>query len=186
MSDDRLGTSNLRFEREGPVAWCVIDRPGACNAITPAMYYGFKQAVRITNGDKELAAQIITGTGDVFAPGGDLGGRRDGVEDDWTRVGADILPFTAIRGSRKPVIAAVNGICRAGGPLIAMMADVAVVSERAVPRGIRVQGRRRRRHEEHHRRGAVRPDEHARRTRPGDGDHVVLGTARPKFIAEAC
>jgi enoyl-CoA hydratase len=131
MSDDRLGTSNLRFEREGPVAWCVIDRPGARNAITPAMYYGFKQAVRITNSDKELAALIITGTGDVFAPGGDLGGRSDGVEDDWTRAGADILPFTAIRESRKPVIAAVNGICQAGGLLIAMMADVAVVSERA-------------------------------------------------------
>ena len=26
MSDD-LGTKNLRLEREGPIAWCIIDRP---------------------------------------------------------------------------------------------------------------------------------------------------------------
>ena len=40
------------------------------------MYFGIKRAVRIVNQDPELAALIITGTGDVFAPGGDLGGRR--------------------------------------------------------------------------------------------------------------
>ena len=45
--------------------------------------------------------------------------------------GQDILPFLAIRDSRAPVIAAVNGICQAGGLLIAMMADIAVASDRA-------------------------------------------------------
>lgn len=131
MTYEELGTSNLRFERQGPVAWCTIDRPDARNALTPAMYYGIKQAVRITNAENGLAALIITGTGDVFAPGGDLGGRTTDQEDDTTRVGFDILPFTAIRESRKPVIAAVNGICQAGGLLISMMADVCVASERA-------------------------------------------------------
>jgi enoyl-CoA hydratase len=131
VSYEELGTSNLRFEREGPVAWCTIDRPAARNALTPAMYYGIKQAVRITNAEKGLAALIITGADDVFAPGGDLGGRTTDPEDDTSRVGFDILPFTAIRESRKPVIAAVNGICQAGGLLISMMADVCVASERA-------------------------------------------------------
>ncbi|HWI43181.1 MAG TPA: enoyl-CoA hydratase/isomerase family protein [Nocardioides sp.] len=131
MSYEELGTANLCFEREGPVAWCTIDRPEARNAFTPAMYYGIKRAVRITNADEDLAALIITGTGDVFAPGGDLGGRTTDREDDVSQVGFDILPFTAIRESRKPVIAAVNGICHAGGLVIAMMADVCVASERA-------------------------------------------------------
>ena len=27
-----LGTANLRLEREGPIAWCVIDRPAARTA----------------------------------------------------------------------------------------------------------------------------------------------------------
>jgi enoyl-CoA hydratase/carnithine racemase len=42
-----------------------------------------------------------------------------------------MLPFLTIRDSRAPVIAAVNGICQAGGLLIAMLADICVASERA-------------------------------------------------------
>ena len=129
--DNELGAAGLRLEREGPIAWCVIDRPTARNAFTPAMYFGIKQAVRLVNTDPDLAALIITGTGDVFAPGGDLGGRAEPGDRVPEGLGVDILPFLAIRDSRAPVIAAVNGICQAGGLLIAMLADIAVVSERA-------------------------------------------------------
>ena len=130
MSDE-LGTPNLRLERRGPVAWCTIDRPSARNAFTPAMYYGLKQAVALVNTDPALGALIITGTGDVFAPGGDLGGRREEGETPPAAIGQDVLPFLAIRDSNAPVIAAVNGICQAGGLLVAMMADIAVASDRA-------------------------------------------------------
>ena len=126
-----LGTANLRFEREGPIAWCVIDRPQARNALTPTMYFGIKRAVRLVNRDPDLAALIITGVDDVFAPGGDLGGRTEEGDEPVPDIGPDILPFLAIRDSRAPVIAAVNGICQAGGLLIAMLADIAVVSDRA-------------------------------------------------------
>jgi enoyl-CoA hydratase/carnithine racemase len=95
------------------------------------MYYGIKRAVRLVNVDPQLAALIITGVGDVFAPGGDLGGRAEPGDDPTPDIGADILPFLAIRDSRAPVIAAVNGICQAGGLLIAMMSDIAVASDRA-------------------------------------------------------
>jgi enoyl-CoA hydratase/carnithine racemase len=130
MTDD-LGTRNLRLEREGVIAWCTIDRPGARNALTPAMYYGIKRAVQLVNADRELRALILTGTGDVFAPGGDLGGRAEDGDETPPERGPDMLPFLAIRDSEAPVIAAVNGICQAGGLLIAMMADIAVVSDRA-------------------------------------------------------
>jgi enoyl-CoA hydratase/carnithine racemase len=128
---DDLGTSALRLEREGPIAWCVIDRPAARNALTPEMYFGVKRAVRLVNADPDLAALIITGVDDVFAPGGDLGGRSEPGESVPDGVYDEILPFFAIRDSRAPVIAAVNGICQAGGLLIAMMADIAVASDRA-------------------------------------------------------
>jgi enoyl-CoA hydratase/carnithine racemase len=95
------------------------------------MYFGLKRAVRLVNTDPELAALIITGTGDVFAPGGDLGGRAEPGDVVPDGLGFDILPFLAIRDSQAPVIAAVNGICQAGGLLVAMMADIAVVSDRA-------------------------------------------------------
>ena len=128
---DDLGTPNLRLERQGSIAWCTIDRPAARNALTPAMYYGIKRAVALVNSDPALAALIITGTGDVFAPGGDLGGRTDEGETFPDVTGPDVLPFTAVRDSRAPVIAAVNGICQAGGLLIAMLCDIALASDRA-------------------------------------------------------
>ena len=128
---DELGTPALRLEREGAIAWCTIDRPAARNALTPAMYYGLKRAVHLVNTDPDLAALIITGVADTFAPGGDLGGRSEPGESSPPDLGHELLPFLAIRDSRAPVIAAVNGICQAGGLLIAMMADIAVVSDRA-------------------------------------------------------
>jgi enoyl-CoA hydratase/carnithine racemase len=132
MDDDDLGTPHLHLTREGSIAWCVIDRPAARNAFTPSMYFGIKRAVNLVNTDPDLAALIITGTGDVFAPGGDLGGRSEPGETLPPVVGyTDVLPFLAVRDSRAPVIAAINGICQAGGLLIAMMADVAVASDRA-------------------------------------------------------
>lgn len=131
MADD-LGAGGLRFEREGPIGWCTIDRPAARNAFTPAMYFGLKRAVQLVNADPDLAALIITGSGDVFAPGGDLGGRAEPGDDLPKGLGNDVLPFLAIRDSRAPVISAVNGICQGGGLLVAMMSDIAVASDRAV------------------------------------------------------
>jgi len=130
MNDD-LGTPNLRLERHGSIAWCTIDRSAARNALTPAMYYGLKRAVELVNSDPDLAALIVIGTGDVFAPGGDLGGRSDPGEELPDVTGQEVLPFLTIRDSDAPVVAAVNGICQAGGLLIAMMADIAVASDRA-------------------------------------------------------
>ena len=132
MSEYDIGTQSLKLEREGPVLWCRIDRPHARNALTPAMYFGLKRAVRLVNSFEEPCALIITGTGDSFSAGGDLGGRyEDGDERVPEGLTYDSLPFLAIRESMQPVIAAVNGICQGGGLLIAMMADIAVVSQRA-------------------------------------------------------
>jgi enoyl-CoA hydratase/carnithine racemase len=129
---DWLGTPYLRFERHGPLARCIIDRPLKRNAFTPAMYFGIRYAVNHTDRDDDLAGLILTGTGDVFAPGGDLGGaNEDGWADLPGLLGMDNTPFDALRQSRKPVVSAVNGLCQGGGLMIAMLSDVAVVSDRA-------------------------------------------------------
>jgi enoyl-CoA hydratase/carnithine racemase len=128
---DELGATGLRFEREGRIGWCIIDRPEARNALTPAMYFGLKRAVRLVNADPDLSALIITGTGDVFAPGGDLGGRSSDGDEPVPDIGHEILPFLTIRDSDAPVVSAVNGICQAGGLLIAMLSDICVASDRA-------------------------------------------------------
>lgn len=130
--DVDLGTKALELSREGPIIWCRIRRPHARNAMTPAMYFGLKRAVRMVNALAEPCALIITGMDDVFSAGGDLGGRyEEGDEPVPAGLTYETLPFVAIRESRQPVIAAVNGICQGGGLLIAMMADVAVVSDKA-------------------------------------------------------
>ena len=129
---DWLGTPFLRFTREGPFAICTLDRPEARNAMTPAMYFGIRYAITRVGSDPDLAGLLITGTGDVFAPGGDMGG---GGADNWltfgNALGMDALPFDTLRQSTKPVVAAVNGLCQGGGLKIALCADMAVVSERA-------------------------------------------------------
>lgn len=130
MTSD-LGAAGLCFERDGTIGWCIIDRPEASNAFTPAMYFGIKRAVHLVNRDPDLAALIITGTGDVFSAGGDLGGRSNEGDGPVPDIGHEILPFLTIRDSGAPVVAAVNGICQAGGLLVAMMADICVASERA-------------------------------------------------------
>src|ERR1700726_1225177 len=130
---DWLGTPFLHFEREGAFAICTLDRPKAPNGMTAGMYFGIRYAISRVNADPELAGLLITGTGDVFAPGGDLG---QGGEDDWMGFGStpgmDVTPFDVLRQSSKPVVAAVNGLCQGGGLQIAMCSDLAVVSDRAV------------------------------------------------------
>lgn len=129
---DWLGTPYLRFERFGPLARCTIDRPAKRNAMTAAMYFGIRVAVRITDDDPDLAGLLITGVGDVFAPGGDLSQRSDDQWMDLERLlYMDVTPFEILRQATKPVVSAVNGICQGGGLVIAMLSDMAVVSERA-------------------------------------------------------
>jgi enoyl-CoA hydratase len=125
---DWLGTPYLRFTREGPFGVCTLNRPQARNAMTPAMYFGIRYAVRHVDADPDLAGLLITGTGDVFAPGGD-------DSDNWlafgSALGMDVTPFETLRQSVKPVVSAVNGLCQGGGLQIALCSDMAVVSDRA-------------------------------------------------------
>ena len=72
-SGDWLGTPFLRFERHEPFAHVVVDRPEARNAMSAAMYFGVRYAVKLADNDPDLFGVLITGTGDVFIPGGDLG-----------------------------------------------------------------------------------------------------------------
>jgi enoyl-CoA hydratase len=128
---DWLGTEFLRFERVGPFAHVVVDRPEARNAMTPAMYFGVRVAVQRVDGDDALAGLLLTGTGDVFIPGGDLGGRGEDKWMDFNPLGMEITPFDTLRQARKPVVCAVNGICQGGGLMIALCSDLTVASERA-------------------------------------------------------
>lgn len=129
---DWLGTPYLRFERLGSIAVVTVDRPERRNSMTPAMYFGVRYAIEHVDRDESLSGLLLTGTGDVFIPGGDLGGANDdGWADLPTLLGMDNTPFDALRRSRKPVVCAVNGLAQGGGLMIAMLADMTVASDRA-------------------------------------------------------
>src|SRR5438445_6168134 len=135
---DWLGSPYLRFERHGSLARCVVDRLEKRNALTPAMYFGVRHAVHVVNTDPALAGLLITGTGDVFIPGGDMSGTYDDFWDGLGSLGMDVTPFDAIRHSAKPVVSAINGLAWGGGMMIARLSDVAVASERATFRAAEV------------------------------------------------
>jgi len=129
---DWLGTPYLHFERRGSVAVVTVDRPQARNAMTPAMYFGVRYAIDLVCRDPNLAGLLLTGTGDVFIPGGDLGGdNTDGWADLPTLLGMDNTPFDAVRRATKPIVCAVNGLAQGGGLMISMLADVSIASDRA-------------------------------------------------------
>jgi enoyl-CoA hydratase/carnithine racemase len=96
------------------------------------MYFAVRYASNHVDLDPDLAGMILTGVDDVFIPGGDLG---DGSDGEWGDLPSllfmETTPFDALRQARKPVVAAINGICQGGGLMIAMLSDVAVASERA-------------------------------------------------------
>ena len=76
-NDVDLGSRFLRWEERGATAWVTIDRPERRNALTSNMYFGIRRAVDRVNASRSLHALVVTGTGDVFAPGGELGGQHD-------------------------------------------------------------------------------------------------------------
>ncbi len=129
-----LGSRFLRWDERDGIAYLTIDRPERRNAMTASMYVGVRRAVFAFAGSKRLHALVITGTGDVFCPGGELGGDHDDGPSGMEAVAAfgnEIIPYEAIRRCRKPVVAMVNGTCQGGGLLITLMCDIAVASDRA-------------------------------------------------------
>jgi enoyl-CoA hydratase/carnithine racemase len=110
----------------------VINRPERRNACTIEMYHGLKKAAVLADRDPEVDALILTGAGDVFCVGGEMGGKHEGGgKIDRETDGLDLLPFKQIESIRKIVITQVNGLCQGGGLNMVLCSDIALASERA-------------------------------------------------------
>jgi enoyl-CoA hydratase len=127
-----LGSRFLDATVSDGVMTVRINRPERRNALTQDMYRGLKRAAILTDRDVELDALCITGTGDVFAVGGDM----SGASEDSAGLAAELdptdhFPFRHFERCRKIVVAAVNGLCYAGGLNLVLFSDVSVASDRA-------------------------------------------------------
>jgi crotonobetainyl-CoA hydratase len=118
----------VRLERRGPILEITLDRPKA-NAIDAKTSRVMAAAFDEFQNDPELRVAILTGAGDrIFSAGWDL----NTAEDEDQEYGSGGFGGLMNRFDLdKPVIAAVNGACAAGGFEIALAADLMVAADHA-------------------------------------------------------
>jgi enoyl-CoA hydratase/carnithine racemase len=130
---------SVRTERDGHVLVVTIDRPEARNAINLAMYRQLIEVWRSFAEGPDLRVAVLTGTGDkAFCAGADLkevGAWYASLTPAERRRHAETEPgfggITRNLDPTKPVVAAINGACLAGGLELALACDVRIAAENA-------------------------------------------------------
>lgn len=120
----------VTFDVEGHVATLTLNRPAKLNAVTPEMTTAIRTHTERVNTDGDIRAVILTGAGErSFCAGSDIR-ELDRYDTPWEfRDRPDYCD--AIRGIRKPVVAAVNGYAFGGGLELAMSCDIRFASSNA-------------------------------------------------------
>ena len=132
----------LLTERDGHIVTLTMNRPEAKNAINPEMLCRFADAWEEINGDDEVRAVILTGQAGDFCAGADLdqlvsrsikGLPPENEFEQRCRDDADVIFKGLLRDYRlnKPLIAAIEGSCIAGGIELLMSTDIRVAAEGA-------------------------------------------------------
>jgi enoyl-CoA hydratase/carnithine racemase len=135
-----METTFIRYEVEGRIATITLNRAEAANAQTMPMLDDLDEAWRRAADDDEVRVIILQGNGKHFSAGHDIKGvRSDGDEPPtWTLAGIyanearRFLEYSLRwRNIPKPSIAAVQGVCIAGGLLLAWPCDLIIAADNA-------------------------------------------------------
>ena len=127
---------NFRFEIDGGVATVTFDRPEKLNALTFDVYADLRDLLAEIEHRDDVRVLVLTGTGRGFCSGGDV----DEIIGSLVETGSKgLLEFTRMTGSvvermrrlPMPVVAAVNGVAAGAGAVIALAADLRILSESA-------------------------------------------------------
>ena len=127
-------TSISYRDRDVPVARITIDRPEKRNPIGPLTIGEIIHALEAAQQNEAIRVVVITGAGNVFSAGGDLGaisgqGEGEGKSHIQPRSLVDLFP--AMHALGKPIIAMVNGHALAGGLGLMVACDLVLASEEA-------------------------------------------------------
>lgn len=123
----------LLFDVTDHVATITFNRPEVMNAMDPETYEQLSAAWITVRDDPDIWAAIITGAGDkAFTSGADLKKPQSASDETWMYWQTQAEPLLN-RGLEvwKPVIAAVNGYCLAGGMTLMLATDIRIASEHA-------------------------------------------------------
>ena len=126
----------LRIETDDRgVATLTLDRAAKRNAMSAQMIDELAQAADQLGQDPAVRVVVLTGAGDVFCAGGDLGWMRDQMAADSRQraTGARALAnmLGALDALPKPLIGRINGTAMGGGIGLACICDVAIGVEGA-------------------------------------------------------
>ncbi|MEX2245239.1 MAG: enoyl-CoA hydratase-related protein [Dehalococcoidia bacterium] len=126
----------ITYEQRGRIAFVTINRPDRLNAIDAQTSWELLQAFTGFRDNDDLWVAVLTGAGDrAFSTGNDLIAMSQAQQSGGSGVQDFRAPFGGItRGFEcwKPLIAAINGYCLAGGLEVALTCDIRVAAEHAL------------------------------------------------------
>ncbi|MFI6642855.1 crotonase/enoyl-CoA hydratase family protein [Streptomyces sp. NPDC050504] len=136
------GTEHLSTRREGATLVLTLNRPEAKNALSLPMLVGLYDGWLAADADDAIRSVVLTGAGGDFCAGMDLkalagergtGSAAGDAYRDRMKADPDLHWKAMLRHHRprKPVIAAVEGYCVAGGTEILQGTDIRVAGEGA-------------------------------------------------------
>jgi enoyl-CoA hydratase/carnithine racemase len=124
------------YEVDRGVATITLNRPPVLNALTFEIYAQLRDLFAGLQRDEAVKVVVITGKERAFCSGGDVEEiiapllKFDAKRHlDFTRMTGAVV--RNMRALDKPIIAAVNGMAAGAGAVIALAADLRVVSEKA-------------------------------------------------------
>lgn len=124
-----MESEHIRYERSGPTAKIIIDRPEARNAMTSAMRRDMQSLFEELAGDRDVRVVLLRGAGGKsFASGADIAEfmEHPGAKDIIALAAQDELLYEAIENCPAPVVAVIDGYAFGGGLALAAACDLRI------------------------------------------------------------